>query len=106
MLDLWLSQAILCQHFEPLGGPQSRASNGGQMSVLSFLVVRFACFSRKGKPWMLKLVLLRLAGLMAELRPRHGFRLPLVLPVVAWALGLALAALGRGRAAVDTKGQT
>ena len=57
-------------------------------------------------------LLLGLAGLMSvagmsavNFALGSDFRWLLILPVLAWALGLALAALGGGEAPVDTKGR-
>lgn len=61
---------------------------------------------------MYELVLLGLVGLMSvaarsavNFALGSDFRWLLVLPVLAWATGVALATLGRGAVAVDAKGR-
>lgn len=86
---------------------------GGQMAALGVLVAGVALRLAQGKAMtMCELLLLGLAGLMSvagmsavNFALVSDFRWLLILPVLVWALGLALAALGRGEAPVDTKGR-
>lgn len=86
---------------------------GGQMAALGVLVAGVAVRLAQGKAMArYELLLLGLAGLMSvagmsavNFALGSDFRWLLILPVLAWALGLALAALGGGEAPVDTKGR-
>ncbi len=86
---------------------------GGQMAALGVLVAGVALGLAQGKAMaMYELLLLGLAGLMSvagmsavNFALGSDFRWLLIFPVLAWALGLALAAFWRGEAPVDTKGR-
>jgi len=86
---------------------------GGQMAALGLLVAGFAArLARSRVVHGYELVLLGLAGLtsvtaMSAVNFALGsdFRWLLVFPILAWSMGVALAAVGRRRSAVGRGGE-
>ena len=86
---------------------------GGQMAALGVLVAGFAARLAQTRAMDgYELVLLALAGLMSvtvmsavNFALGSDFRWLLVFPVLAWSMGVALAAAGRGRSPVGCGGE-